>query len=68
VKEGSTTCGKIKFVKVSRGILGKGTESFTTRPEICGRATAPGHDLCPMHLNSAKRWEAKLAAKKGWSK
>jgi hypothetical protein len=65
VKEGSTTCGKIKYVRVSRGILGKGTESFTTRPEICGAATAPGSDLCPRHLAGAKRWEAKLAAKKG---
>jgi hypothetical protein len=64
VREGPTTCGKIKNVRVSRGVLGKGTESFTTRPVVCGATTAPDSDLCPMHLAVAARWEAKLAAKK----
>lgn len=66
MREGPTTCGKIKNVRVSRGVLGKGKESFTTRPVICGANVAPGSDLCPMHLANAKRWEAKLAAKKAW--
>lgn len=45
---------------MSRGVLGKGTESFTTRPETCGAAVAPGETTCKRHLAVAARLEAKL--------
>lgn len=58
----------MKWVRVSRGVLGKGTESFTERPEICGAKVADGDTLCKRHLAVAARREAKLAWKRAHGK
>jgi hypothetical protein len=58
------TCQAITHRKVSRGIVAKGTESFRTEAQICGRKVADGRDICQHHINEGVKMEAKLAAKR----
>lgn len=48
----------------SRGVLAKGTESFATILEPCGKPSGEGTDLCPRHAAAAAKMAAKLAAKR----
>lgn len=56
-------CQCIVHRKRSRGVLGKGRESYTTVATICGKATEGG-SMCPAHKAEDARLAAKLAARK----
>ena len=59
-----TTCQTVTHPKRSRGILGKGTETFTTlnTTELCTRPAIDGDYLCKMHRHHADTLTVKLEA------
>lgn len=56
-------CGRTVWRRYSRGVLGKGIESFKTRPEPCGRPTEPGHEFCSRCEKASAKMLAGLARK-----
>ena len=59
----TTTCTSIIHVRRSLGIMGKGTESFTTEATVCGKPSIDG-GLCKAHQAKAAKLQEKLAAKR----
>ena len=57
-------CGVATHGRRSRGVMGRGTESFTSQLGVCGNPSAEGSDMCGMHVRQAERMAEKLAAKK----
>lgn len=64
MKDTKTTCQTVTHPKRSRGILGKGTETFTTTAttELCTRPAIDGDHLCKMHRHHADALTVKLEA------
>lgn len=57
-------CTALVWRRESRGILGRGRESFATVPHTCGRPVVDGGELCRRHLNANAKFAAKLTAKR----
>jgi hypothetical protein len=50
-------CQAIVHQRTSRGVMGKGTESFTTKPKECGKE-AIENGMCATHLKQLERMKA----------
>lgn len=42
-------CEAMASQKYSRGVMGKGKESYGFRPKLCGKSVGPGADYCAIH-------------------
>jgi hypothetical protein len=58
----TNTCQSIVHRRKSLGIMGKGTESFTTEATICGKPS--DGSLCKTHQDKAAKLQVALAAKR----
>lgn len=56
-------CTSVVHTKVSRGVMKKGTESYTTKPGVCGKPT-DGGEMCGLHKAVAANTRTKLLAKR----
>lgn len=54
-------CQTIVHRRHSVGIMGKGTESYTSAPGWCSRNAVEGDTVCKIHRQEADRIAAELA-------
>lgn len=57
-------CIATVWTKVSRGIMGKGTESFTEKIGQCQNRAKDGEEYCGVHKNANDRLAVKLERKR----
>jgi hypothetical protein len=61
-------CEAIVERRVSKGILGRGTESYRTETGFCSRRAVDGERLCRQHAAARRTLEAKLEAKRAYER